>query len=314
MKTEETIYDNKVNNEEETQLDNQAQETQESQEEQEVQETATEANAGAKKGTWRKVATSMGTGILLGGVSSFLMGSTVIEHDGNGPTTGDGGNGSNITTGGGSNEEQEVIIGLEDGDVDMATSVNDDMSFSEAFAAARAEVGGGGAFVWNGNVYSTYTAEEWDAMTDAQKEEYYENLNWSKEDVVAEEKPEVEVEVHTTTPDNPVDNPLTEVEVSVDEEPEVEVLGVVHDDETGANFGVMTVDEQEIVFVDVNDDGTFDVMTADVNMDGQITENEIEYIEDQQISVSDFEAAATGGDDYLASNDAEPDFVNDAIM
>ena len=300
MKTEETIYDNKVNNEEETQLDNQAQETQE----------RAKADTGAKKGTWRKVATGMGTGILLGGVSSFLMGSTVVTPE-DGEITG-----GNTTTGGGSNEEQEVIIGLEDGDVDIATSVNDDMSFSEAFAAARAEVGGGGAFVWNGNVYSTYTAEEWDAMTDAQKEEYYDNLNWSKEDTVAEEKPEVEVEIHSTTPENPVEEPMaeTEIQVTVDEEPVIEVLGVVHDDETGANFGVMTVDEQEIVFVDVNDDGTFDVMTADVNQDGQITEDEIAYIEDQQISVSDFEAAATDCDDYMAANDAEPDYINDAMV
>ena len=54
--------------------------------------------------------------------------------------------------------------------VEVAENVNDDMSFSEAFATARAEVGPGGVFVWNGNVYSTYYEEEWDNMTDEQIE------------------------------------------------------------------------------------------------------------------------------------------------
>lgn len=306
MKSEETIYDNKVNNEEGTQLDNQNQETQE-QPQNVVEE---EAPKTGKRSIWRRVATGMGTGILLGGVSSFLMGSTVVIPDEDG---GDGNNtNGNATNGntGGNTEDAEVIIGLEDGDVDMATSVNDDMSFSEAFAAARAEVGGGGAFVWNGNVYSTYTAEEWDAMTDEQKEEYYENLNWSKQEV--DDQPEVEVV--STTPDNPVDSPLAEVEVVVDDEPEVEVLGVVHDDETGANFGIMNVDDQEIVFVDVNDDGTFDVMASDLNQDGQVTDDEMAYIEEQQLTVEMFEDAAMDNDAYLASNDDEPDYINDAMV
>lgn len=309
MKSEETIYDNKVNNEEGTQLDNQSQEAQE-----QAQEVAAEETPKAgKKTAWRRVATGMGTGILLGGVSSFLMGSTVLtpdENGGNGNNT--NGNGANGSAGGNAGEA-EVIIGLEDGDVDMATTVNDDMSFSEAFAAARAEVGGGGAFVWNGNVYSTYTAEEWEAMTDEQRDEYYENLNWTKQDTAHTEEVasvEEEIEVVEAGPENTA--PEVEV-VAVADEPEVEILGVAHDVETGANIGVMTVDDQEIVFVDVNDDGTFDYAVADVNQDGQLTDDEMAYVEDQQLTVEMFEDAAMN-DEYLASNDAEPDYVNDAMV
>ena len=47
--------------------------------------------------------------------------------------------------------------------------VSDSMSFGEAFAAARAEVGPGGVFYWHGGVYGTYYADEWNAMTDEQK-------------------------------------------------------------------------------------------------------------------------------------------------
>ena len=43
----------------------------------------------------------------------------------------------------------------------IATSVNDSMSFNEAFASARTELGSGGFFTWQGRSYNTYYAEEW---------------------------------------------------------------------------------------------------------------------------------------------------------
>ena len=58
-------------------------------------------------------------------------------------------------------------------EMEIATSVDDSMSFSEAFAAARKEVGAGGLFVWHGNTYGTYYAEEWNAMSEEEKEEYW---------------------------------------------------------------------------------------------------------------------------------------------
>lgn len=54
----------------------------------------------------------------------------------------------------------------------IATTINDDMSFNQAFASARVEVGAGGAFEWKGKVYDTYYNEEWDAMSDDQKVQY----------------------------------------------------------------------------------------------------------------------------------------------
>lgn len=40
-------------------------------------------------------------------------------------------------------------------------TVSDEMSFGDAFAAARAELGQGGVFEWRGNLYATDTIEEW---------------------------------------------------------------------------------------------------------------------------------------------------------
>ena len=53
-----------------------------------------------------------------------------------------------------------------------ASSVSDDMSFAEAFAAARAQVGPGGVFQWHGAVFNTYTAEEWQAMSEAEQQAF----------------------------------------------------------------------------------------------------------------------------------------------
>lgn len=56
-----------------------------------------------------------------------------------------------------------------DTDAGVATGVDDDMSFSEAFAEARAELGPGGVFEWHGRLYNTYYANEWNAMTPEQR-------------------------------------------------------------------------------------------------------------------------------------------------
>lgn len=72
--------------------------------------------------------------------------------------------------------------------VRMAQSVNDSMSFDEAFAAARSEVGPNGVFEWNGETYNTYYEEEWNELSDDYKERFTAH-NWnaeSGEDVVVE--------------------------------------------------------------------------------------------------------------------------------
>ena len=65
-------------------------------------------------------------------------------------------------------------------EVSVAYGVNDHMTFAEAFAAARREVGSGGVFQWCGDIYGTYYAEEWQGFSDEYKQEFssyhYDNL------------------------------------------------------------------------------------------------------------------------------------------
>ena len=75
---------------------------------------------------------------------------------------------------------------LADSDIAVSHSNNDHLSFDEAFAAARAEVGGNGVFKWHGGYYGTYHAEEWNALSDEFKQQFN-NHNWAAEFVNNEE-------------------------------------------------------------------------------------------------------------------------------
>ena len=50
--------------------------------------------------------------------------------------------------------------------------VDQSLSFANAFAEARAEVGPGGVFHWHGGVFNTYTEAEWDSMSAADKSDF----------------------------------------------------------------------------------------------------------------------------------------------
>lgn len=65
----------------------------------------------------------------------------------------------------------EVPINIEFSDV-----VTDDMTFGEAFNAARADTDGAGFFNWRGNTYHTLNKEEWDALSDEEKQEFYDKI------------------------------------------------------------------------------------------------------------------------------------------
>ena len=61
--------------------------------------------------------------------------------------------------------------------MDVATNVNDSMSFNQAFAAARQEVGPGGIFEWHGHSYGTYYANEWNSMSAEERDQYWADVH-----------------------------------------------------------------------------------------------------------------------------------------
>lgn len=262
-----------------------------------------------KGSTWRSVGVGMGLGILLGSTTSFVVNPVPRPEPGPEPEP---------------RPEPDPNPEWTDGKVEVATTVNDAMSFSQAFGAARAEVGAGGAFEWRGNVYSTYTAEEWNGMSTEERNTYNEHFRWSRYEAATSQENTTETAAEQAPTEEPAkpekvtveeveEEPVVEVEVEVQEvTPEVEILGVVHDNETGANLGVMTVEEQEFLFIDVDDNGEFDVVVSDVNGDGQISENEAADISGHHMSVDDFESNSFGNSSMYASDDDMMDYTNDA--
>lgn len=243
------------------------------------------ASKSSGKSVWGKVAAGAGAGIVLGAATTVLSSSSEPV------------------------EAQQEIQHPEwtDGEVPVATSVNDDMSFTDAFNAAREEVGSGGVFEWHGYIYSTYTDDEWNSMSEAEREEYGSHFNWTpdeSDDITASVASDVDTDDVEVTVDGPADEPYAQEDVAdvepaggndphlvdasdvVDvDDPEVEVLGVIHDDETGANIGGMLVGDQQVVLVDVDNDQAFDVMVADVDNNGTITDNEVIDISAHGITV-----------------------------
>lgn len=279
----------------------------------------TEKGNNAKAGIrWKKVAVGAGTGILLGSVAAMLMGMKKADEDNHPhdePENNDTTNSESPDDAGTHGiSNPELIIG----EMEVAAGVDDSMTFAEAFAAAREEVGPGGIFEWHGNTYATYTAAEWDQMSAQQQDEFNDHFAWNHHDHHATAtashhtasashtdhnsdtahhaahhtaqthnlgEDEIEV-VHVEHNDNPSTSQQTIVD-PIEAGAEVEILGVVHDDSTGANIGAIAVDNQEVIFVDVNDDSIFDFMACDVNGNGEMDDDEIVDISSQHLSVND---------------------------
>ena len=163
-----------------------------------------------------------------------------------------------------------------DEQIRVATGVKDEMSFSEAFASARAEVGPGGAFEWHGNIYGTYYATEWKAMSATEIAEYESHFRWNQ---IETPSPSSAIASHSQDTDNSVE--------VLTAEPEVEVLGVVHDYATDMNIGGMRIDGQDVFLLDVNGDLEFDYMASDLNHNSQLDEGEMAAIQGQSLSVGD---------------------------
>ena len=277
-----------------------------------TEETETSDNkdnaAKGEKSIWKKVAVGAGSGIFLGSAATLLSASAPLGHA----------EGENAEE-----EGSETHPEWTDGEVPVASSVSDDMSFSEAFTAARTEVGSGGVFEWHGNIYSTFTEDEWNGMTAEQIDEYGSHFSWHSDNSYTETASSTqsstsshsahatdEVEVSEVTQAS-----HTEEVAVVDVDPEVEVLGVVHDEESGANIAGLAVDGQEVVLIDVNGDETFDVMGADVNGDQQLSQNEIVDISGQNLTVNDLGGISNpDGSLYASNNSNEIDYTNDTAV
>lgn len=178
----------------------------------------------------------------------------------------------------------------------IAQGVNDSMKFDEAFATARQETGPGGVFMYHGEYYTTFYAEE--LGEDGNPIVDYQTV--AEHDLPTTEYVAPEVEYSS---DSNGSNPQTET------------------------YQTMAVDSNadgvvDAVMVDINEDGSADAFFTDTDGDGVLSETEVQYIHDPQSltqpsqtadpSVMSVDTNADGVDDVLLM-DANQDAYADAI-
>ena len=264
--------------------------------------TTTKNNAN----TWRNV--------LLGGIPGILIGAfgpKAVEAMAHGPI--------NQTPEG--DDLQPAEMTQQDYTISVADNVNDDMSFNEAFAAARAEVGPGGAFVWQGNVYSTYRADdpEWRNMTAEQRLEHSDTIMAQVHPTTSEHQATIASTESTEGVDVPVE-PVDVQEQGQDDAGEIDVhiVGVgqvAAEDGSLVTVGYGEVDGMEAMFADSDGDGDVDTVLIDINGNGEVDENEFFNAQGSGITVDGMieEAQANMAqqmEDQLYAD--MPDYTNDA--
>ena len=206
------------------------------------------------------------------------------------------------------------------GEIEVATGVNNDMTFDEAFTAAREEVGAGGVFEWNGTVYGTYYETEWNSLTAEEQAQFsHEAMGIPYEPEAMTEEP-TEPVVAEVEPEAIAEEPTDAVVAEV--EPEVRVVDQAQWEENGNVYTAsdVRIDDEQYILIDENG-GVVEAMMADFNGDEIITEDEIMEITDMQIQQEDLDfmyaqdmqedgTPATyenPTDDYLADN---PDTID----
>ena len=190
------------------------------------------------------------------------------------------------------------------GDVKVA-EVSDDMSFDEAFASARKQVGAGGVFEWRGKLYGTYYKNEWDAMSQADKDQYAANVfgtpqakvhnDNSQEQTQKDMAEDTDAEQNTNVQkvSDQTDNQQDMAEVGSGEDGKYniqQVYGattVTDDDGNPMTMVGAKVNGHNAILCDINQDDKIDAMLIDANDDDQIIEDEIIPIPQGSVLVSE---------------------------
>lgn len=205
-------------------------------------------------------------------------------------------------------------------EIQVAYSVNDDMSFSEAFAAARNEVGPGGAFVWHGHVYGTYRGDdpEWQEMSEEARAEHSQAIIAQVHPTPytpTENEPEIvpaqeDVEPQPVAQEETTDTQNSEVDVHL-----VDIVQGQAEDGTIVTAGVGHVNGHYAEFVDSDGDGEVDTVLLDSNDNQVLDEGEVHPVPGIGITIDDM-VAEVQSNNAAAVDDAiygdMPDYSNDA--
>lgn len=223
-------------------------------------------------------------------------------------------------------------------------AVEDGISFEDAFAAAREQVGPGGVFEWRGVIFSTYTADEWESMTEDEHDSFAEMVrpeveaqDVSEEEIrseIAQNEPDTDVEIDDLAQEDVIadandidviedlaDNAahlqemdLDEVvdDVAIQESDEgiaIADLPVQEDDEDIAIADLPAHEVEEGVVVADFPDADPDVVVADAADEVQ----DIAFAEDDEIRLSEMFSLQPGDDVAMANAATKGESLNDDV-
>lgn len=199
-----------------------------------------------------------------------------------------------------------------DGKLEVA-EVEQRLSFGQAFAAARAEVGPGGVFFWHGGIYNTYTAEEWNAMTHEEKNEFAQRVQpeiHPNELATPTDANTHVVVVHHVYHTEEIHQPEMDTE-------DVQVINPHADDNDTQDgdvhiVGYANVQGHLAVGLDINSDGTADVAIIDVDDNQEISDPDI--VVDRVGNMSTIGEIVHGNQPNVESTNEYPDSSGDVSV
>jgi len=195
--------------------------------------------------------------------------------------------------------------------------LHNELSFGEAFAQARAEVGSGGVFIWHGGIYNTYTVEEWNAMTSQQKIDFAHQVNpeYQAHEIPTPTDAQPEVVVHVVVDEIP-EQPSNSIDVSIVEKQ------IAHNFDMGEDVhivGYANAAGHLVVGYDTTGDGQADVAIIDV--DNNLRPSDSDVIMDNQGNKATLGELNNEPDpNQLVSSENPdvapdmPDYMNDAMI
>lgn len=242
-----------------------------------------QVNAGGESSVnWRKVIIGGVAGVALGAAASYAVAQNVDVDDllenSDDPDTQE------------PQDEPQIEPQETQDEPQVEPQDYDDMSFGEAFAAARAELGPGEVFEWRGAEFSTYTKEEWDEVYPPQEDEpeplvIPDEGDFNVDDVIVNVEDPVVIEEPVNVYNGPVTiiqagGDVTIIEGGVDIEQEIEVdqsvsnneVNVIEDGKGDVKISLADVEQEQEIDVDneVPEQEVDDPVIPEEPGDGQI--------------------------------------------
>lgn len=219
------------------------------------------------KETWKLVTIGGVAGIQLGSALSILANKVISLKD------------------------PEVTLSVRNSEPKIARAFADNTTFQEAFEGARAEQGPGGLFTWKGNLYNTYTAEEWQNMSEEEHDLFTSRIHIESFSTDSDVTIQTDVEVDDLTEgitmvdesemqesEKTIEADVTSWDDLENDDNDVRIVGYDEIDLDNGQSVIMQeleVNGQRVAIIDVDKDGEADFAMTDLNHNYQMDDGEV---------------------------------------